>query len=464
MSGTEIPGDSAEWDEDCLTLNVWTPGLDESRRPVLLWIHGGGFTGGTGSSVLYSGEHLARQGAVVVTCNYRLGALGFLAHPVLVESTGDAFAGGNWGLLDQIAVLCWIRDHIAGFGGDPGNVTVFGESAGAMSISALLTAPLADGLFHRAVIQSGPPVTSSLAWGAFQAERLAERIDLPEVTRKAFESVPASLLVDIAPTLAGGSIGDGTLPLPFVPAVDLAVLPRVPGEVIAAGAAARVPLLIGTTRDECTFFTLADPKASRADEAQVVRRLSRLIGSGNAAQIVEVYRDARGARGEKVSGPDLWTAITSDVVFRLPSLHLAVAHHRAGNAVFTYLFTQESPFLGGRLGACHALDVPYTFGTLDNAVLAGYVGTGPEVAQLSTAMQHAWLAFARTGDPSVEDIGQWPSYEPGARATMVLGPGGLLGAEGELRTGQGVVDDPRGEERQVWADLGVPPVAGHHQQ
>ena len=464
MPGTEIPGDPTAWDEDCLTLNVWTPKLDGTPRPVLVWIHGGGFTGGTGASVLYAGDRLARQGAVVVTCNYRLGALGFLAHPALLGDSGDGSAAGNWGLLDQIAVLRWVQDNIDGFGGDPGNVTLFGESAGGMSASTLLATPLAIGLFHKVIVQSGPPVTSSLAWGAFQAERLAEGLGLTGVTRKELEAVPAGALVDATPGLGGGSIGDGTLPLPFVPVVDFRVLNQPPGEVLLTGKETPVPLLIGTTRDECTFFTLIDPQSATADEAHVMRRLSRLVGEERGAQIVGVYREARERRGESVTGADLWTAITTDVVFRLPSLQLATAHGQAGNRAYSYLFTQESPFLEGRLGSCHALDIPFTFGTVTNPAISGYSGSGRAVFSLSEAMQRSWLAFARTGDPSCDAVGDWPEYGSGQRPTMVIGPGGLLDSEGEIRQSQGLKWDPRGQERQIWEEMGVPAVAGHHQE
>ena len=256
-------GEPPESDEDCLNLNVWTPGLDGVRRPVMVWVHGGSFMTGTGSSGLYRGGQLARtEDVVVVTINYRLGLLGFLAHPALDEPgqtwlDGREWTGsGNWGLADQVAALVWVRDHIAEFGGDPGNVTLFGESAGGMSVSALLAAPAAAGLFHRAVVESGPPYTCTLEVATERAERLAAHLGLP-CTRASLVGVPAEQLVAAGTDYVEAGADAGLL---MTPVVDGGLLAEPPEEAVVAGSAASIPLLIGTNRDESAFFVLGSPK------------------------------------------------------------------------------------------------------------------------------------------------------------------------------------------------------------
>lgn len=451
VPGTAFPGDPTEWSEDCLSLNVWTPGIDDARRPVLVWVHGGGFTGGTGASLLYDGSRLAATGdVVVVTLNYRLGALGFLAHPALAD--GDGAPAANWGLLDQLAALRWVADTIGEFGGDPGNVTVFGESAGAMSIAALLAAPSAAGLFHRAVLQSGPPASYSARVGARRAERLAELVGAG-LNRHQLAQVPAPALVEATAVLGDEAAREaarhGGLPLPFLPVVDGQLLDRPPEEAVARGAAAPVPLLLGTNRDETAFFSLADREAAALDDAGILRRLARVVGEQAAPKVIEAYRDARHERGEPTTGRDLWTAITTDLVFRLPTLALAEAHGRRQPATYVYLFDWESPFLGGVLGACHALEIPFVFGTVEERPVAPFAGTGAAALALSRAVQQAWLSFARTGDPSTEELGAWPAYDPVRRPTMVLGPR------------RGVSDDPRRAERVAWEAAGVSPHRDH---
>ncbi|HUO48693.1 MAG TPA: carboxylesterase family protein [Acidimicrobiales bacterium] len=447
IPGLSLPGDPFDAAEDCLNLNIWTPGLDDARRPVMVWHHGGGFTTGTGASGLFDGRHLAAAGVVVVTFNYRLGALGFLAHPELADGDEDA---GNWGLLDQLALLRWVQEHIAGFGGDPGNVTVFGESAGAMSIADVLCAPVAAGLFRRAVLQSGPPATGTVDWGARRAERLAELLGLGSLRRRSLESVPPDELVAATRQLAAQIPGDGGLPLPFLPVVDGVVLDQAPELAMADPAAELVPVLVGTTRDEAALYIAPDPSSIDLEPDGVVRRLGRLVSPEAAAIVVGTYQEARAGRSEPIAGRDLWTAVVSDYVFRLPSVHLAERYAAHGAAAFSYLFSWESPFLGGAFGSCHGLDVPFVFGSLANPVVHPFTGGGEDAFALSMRMRHAWLAFARTGDPSCDAVGDWPRYDSARRATMVLG------------RDSGLEDDPRGAERVVWDDVDAHPGGGHH--
>ena len=460
VAGMSLTPEPERHSEDCLYLNVWTPGIDGARRPVMVWIHGGGFTTGSGSSGLYRGGVLARDcDVVVVTINYRLGALGFLAHPALADPGqpwlgGDSWSGtGNWGLADQVAALIWVRDHIASFGGDPGSVTIFGESAGGMSVSALLGVPAAKGLFHRAIIESGPPYAHGIDQAADRAEALATLLGVP-MNRDAMEKVSADDLVralgDVGKTLR---VGDG-LPLPVLPTVDGGLLEVTPEEAVAAGSASDIPLLIGTNRDEAAFFAVGIPQITNLDDDGLLRWMDRVAPTSNeAAAVIAAYRDIRAGRGESVRPPDLWVAIASDVIFRLPSVgladnHDAVAH--SGVGTYVYLFTWESPALGGMLGSCHGLEMPFVFGTVQNPSVQLFSGGGADAFRLSEGIRRSWAAFARTGAPSNDTVGVWPAWGSDHRATTVFGPS--PGNEGMWR----LISGPRNGELRALAQAMVP--------
>lgn len=436
LPGAAIPGDPTEQSEDCLTLNVWTPGLDERRRPVMVWFHGGGFTSGSGSSRLYAGDRLAEEGdVVIVTFNYRLGALGFLGHPVLRDGTGGG--QGNWGLLDQVAVLRWVAAHIGDFGGDAGNVTVFGESAGAMSVSALLGVPAARGLFHRAIIESGPPYWHSRQRAERAGEDLAAVLGIRPLTRRTLTAVPAADLVAATQVLQERTPEPGELPLPFLPMVGGPDLPRPPEEAVLASEAAGVPVLIGTNRDELTFWGLGDERLANIDEQGLYRWVARAAPELEAEAAVGHYRAARKGRGQPDDPRSLWVAFGSDAVFRWPSLRMAAAQQIHQRATFVYLFTWESPAFGGVLGSCHALEIPFVFGSFDHPFVAPFAGRGDEASALSAAMRRAWVSFARTGHPGEGPAG-WHPWDPQRRTTMVFG------------TPSRVVDGPLDEELAVW--------------
>jgi para-nitrobenzyl esterase len=444
--GFSLPGDPSEQSEDCLSLNVWTPGLDGLRRPVMVWIHGGGFSGGTGAGLLYRGEELARRGnVVVVTINYRLGALGFLGHRSLTDER-DGGVSGNWGLLDQVAALRWVGEYIESFGGNAQNVTIFGESAGGMCVAALMSSPAARGLFHRAIVQSGPPYAHSLLHAQRIGDDLSEVLGLDAADRATWQSVPAAALVDATQTLQSVTPPPGQLPLPFLPVVDGTFLPRSPYEGIAEGAGAPTPLLIGTNRDELTLFALGTPDLGELDQQRLEDWIGLAAPGAHPVEVVETYRNERAARGETLTPHDLWIAIGTDLVFRWPSLRLAAAHHRWGSATFVYLFTWESPVFDGILGASHALEIPFVFGTAANPVVAAYCGDGPDSQALSQHMLDAWAAFAWTGDPSHPHIGGWPAWDGHRRSTMVFG------------RRSAVVDGPRDQELAVWSK--VAPLVG----
>ena len=443
--GPMIGFDVGEMSEDCLFLNIWTPACDGARRPVLVWIHGGAFILGSSSQSLYDGATMARRGdVVVVTLNYRLGSLGFLH---LRDVCGDALpATGNEGILDQIAALAWVRDEIAAFGGDPGNVTLFGESAGSISVATLLGTPRAQGLFRRAILQSGAAnFVASREQAALVTDTFLRALDLtpsPHVAR-ALQEMPAAKMMG-AQQQTFLALQARTRGLPFAPTLDGEVLPRHPFEAIRDGSAKDVAVLVGTNLDEMKLFGLMDPEARTLDDAKLLKRCERAIPGNNPAGVsrarvaIDTYCRARAGRGEPTAPPDLWFAIDSDRAFRYPAMLLAEMQRTHQPHTYAYLFTWPSPFLEGVLGACHALELPFVFGTLADPLLANFSGSGPGADALAERIQDAWLAFARVSDPAHPGIGSWPAYDAERRATMLLGC--------ECR----VENAPREEERQVW--------------
>jgi len=445
--GPALPFDVGPMDEDCLTLNVWTPGLDGAGRPVLVWIHGGGFVIGAGSQAIYDGTVLARRGdVVVVTLNYRLGVLGFL---YLKTLCGERLpATGNEGILDQMAALEWVREEIAAFGGDPAKVTVFGESAGAISVATLLGMPRARGLFRRAILQSG---SANFVAPREDAESVSEAflgaLGLTAGTAERLRELPPARLLEAQRTVSPGFAGSpGAVPRPqlrnrlglsFVPVVDGEVIPRDPFAAIQDGLSRDVAVLIGTTLEEMKLFGLMDMEARTLDGASLLARCERNI-PGHGRGVVEAYRQARTARGESVAPPELWCAIETDRIFRRPAMRLAELQRVHQPDVYTYLFTWVCPLMEGFLGACHAIDLAFVFGTLASPTIAGFSGTGPEAAALSERVRDAWVRFARTGNPGHPGLPFWPAYDATSRATM------LLGRECTLE------ERPREAERRVW--------------
>jgi para-nitrobenzyl esterase len=425
-------GEEPEISEDSLYLNVWTPGCDEARRPVMVWIHGGAFLFGSGDTPWYDGTRFARDGnVVVVTINYRLGAFGFMH---LADLFGDEFEGsGNAGILDQVAALEWVHDSIAAFGGDPENVTVFGESAGGGSVGTLLALPAATRLVRNAVPQSG----ASSWWATREsataiAREVMAKLGVEPGEVDALRAVAMHDLIEAAASL--GTTSPSTGALSFQPVVDGTALPRPPLEAIEAGSAAGVHVLVGTNRHEATLFNLLDPELNGVEEDGVVRRIEKWF-SGDAAALVADYR----ARRPGVRGIDLWTDVGSDAVFRIPAVRLAEAQ-RAHAPVWMYLFTWETPALGGMLRATHALEIPFVFDNLDRGAEL-FTGTSAVRQPLAHAMHGAWLAFARTGDPNHAGIPTWPQYEPSRRATM------------RFDAAREVVDDPMAEDRRAWGEF-----------
>lgn len=415
--------------EDCLTLNVWTSGLDgPANRPVIVHLHAGAFQFGWAAWPMYDGAALARAGdAVVVSLTYRLGVLGFL---YLAELGGPEFAhSGNAGMLDIVAALRWVRKNIAAFGGDPDNVTLLGESAGAGAVITLMAMPEAKGLFHRAV---------SVSAGGAQGIPAEQATDTARAVIKELGIEPPDLaaIYDVSPgrlirahLLAGATRGPFTMggTFRFGPVIDGQHLPQGPFEAARAGTAADVPLLIGSAKDEMTL--LGADLADTLDEEAVREILAAMLGD-YAATVLETYASER----PLATPGEVLLAIWSDCT-RIPSLRLADSHLARGTApVYCYLFTWESPVAGGKYRATHILDAPFWFRNVDAAPITG---AGPERHRLAERMSDALLAFARSGDPNHPDLPPWPAYRLDDRPTMIFD------VECELRA------DPFGRERTV---------------
>ncbi|MFE0704142.1 carboxylesterase/lipase family protein [Streptomyces sp. NPDC058872] len=408
----EVGGDG------CLNLNVWAPwtvreGPGGGGRPVMVWIHGGSLLHGSSAVPVYDGTAFARDGIVLVSINYRLGVEGFGVLPD---------APGNLGLRDQIAALAWVRENIEAFGGDPELVTVFGESAGAVSIAALLTSPLAQGLFRRAVLQSGPPIALSRGRARRATRAVAARLGVPATAEALARVDRERLLRAQTEVTAGGSPLTGGRS--FQIAVDGEVVPRDPVAALDEGASAEVDLMVGTTTEEYRLWFVPGGLIDR-----IGRLAQRVVlwKAGVPARTARVYRAGR--TGEKPG--EVLGAIATDRLLRIPLYRVADARQRAGarGGTYVYEFAWPSPVLG--LGACHALELGFVFDSLDLPETRAL--TGPDAPHgLAAAVHAAWVAFAATGDPG------WRAWDPG-RPVMTFGPG--------LPS---LVEAPREAERRAW--------------
>ena len=410
--------------EDCLFLNVWTPEWPtKTRKPVMVWIHGGGNYGGTASNANFDGENLARHGVVLVSTNYRLTIFGFLAHPELTKESPH-HASGNYGLMDQIAALKWVRDNIAKFGGDPANVTIFGQSAGAVDVNVLMTSPLAKGLFHKVIAESGTvtrnpdnatlrmtalgalmqvksgPVTYSDAAELSEAERAGEKLGTSIETLRA---LPAAELLKLvaAPRMSIGP-ANGVI-------VDGYIFPKAPAEVFATGKEQRVPLLIGNNARERT---------PRTTPEEVKAAMDAMYGPL-----------AQKARALYITPDPLYGPVDAqwvvDTMYRCPVVAQLNWHVGAGNAGYEYQFDRAAP---GReaLGAVHGAEVPYVFGALGSA----YTAMDREI---SAAIQQYWTNFAKTGNPNSASLPPWPKFDASARGYLEFTDSGPQGREGLRR-------------------------------
>ncbi|MBO9580469.1 MAG: carboxylesterase/lipase family protein [Sphingobium sp.] len=399
--------------EDCLALNIWTPGLaDGVKRPVMVWLHGGGFTVGSGSSELYDGTRLAAKGdVVVVTLNHRLNLFGYLYLAELAP--GARFAdSGNAGMLDIIAALRWLRDNIAAFGGDPGNITIFGQSGGGAKVSTLLAMPAAKGLFHKAIVQSGPGVRAiePADAGKITAEVL-RRLELTSRDIGKLATLPTAQLARILAIKGNDAMGQ----LRLGPVVDGHNLPRHPFDPTAPTLSADVPLLIGSTADETTtIFGAGDATLFSLAWGDLEPRLRPFLGP-LAADVVREYR----AQSPDASPSRLYSAIMADYIMRRGTIEIAERRAALGGApTFVYWFSKGSPRFGGKFGAPHGIDIPYVFDNVDLA--RPLLGDGSDRYPLAEVCSAAWISFARHGSPAVSTLPRWRPYTPIDRATMIL--------------------------------------------
>ena len=433
-------GAEGRMSEDCLSLNVWTPGAGEgAKRPVMVWLHPGGFHGGAGYQ--YTGEgQLARQGDIVqVEVNHRLNVFGFLS----LGELDDVFAdSGNAGMLDLVAALEWVRDNIEAFGGDPDNVTIFGESGGGSKVSTLMAMPAAEGLFHKAIAQSGFALRGIEADRAtLNAERLIAELGFSSDAVGDLQGVPPGQLLDAFLALRDELGGSQS----FAPVVDDRVLMHHPWDPVAPPESAEVPLMLGCTRDETTILLGmlgSEPDALFAlDEAGMRTRLSDALGADEAttASIVSAYREA----SPKMSPSDLFFRATSDHMMRIPAILQAERKAAQGGApAYLYLFSWESPFMGGRMKAHHGAELPFVFDTVE--ANRDRLGAGSDRNALAAQMLGAWSHFAHTGDPNHEGLPEWKPYDAGSagkRETMLFGMPSR------------VESDPDSRERQVMTPL-----------
>ncbi|HEX5587691.1 MAG TPA: carboxylesterase/lipase family protein [Acidimicrobiia bacterium] len=403
--------------EDCLHLHVWTPGIDDAARPVMVWFHGGGFQLGSGSEPTYHGENLARRGdVVVVTVNHRLGPLGYLH---LGEILGEEFAAsGNNGMLDLVQSLEWVRDNAANFGGDPDNVTIFGESGGGMKVSLLHVMPRARGLFHRAIVQSGAGSTvKPVAAGTQGARKLLDALGMSdEDARTKLWELPVETIVNTE--VMEDALG-------WSPVLDGTVVAAHPRDALADGTAIDVPMIIGSNADEYFGADIED------DEGALRTALAR-YGEEHVDAIIKAYRTTSPEMSPKYLARRAGTDST------VGKSTIAMLEHKAKGTsapVWTYLFTFE---LGGRAG--HGYELPFVFNNL-----AAMFQPTESRQKLADEMSDAWIALAHNGDPNHPGLPEWPSYDPPRRSTMTFNRGACE-----------VIDDPWPEARELWYGLTSP--------
>jgi para-nitrobenzyl esterase len=416
--------------EDCLVLNVWTNGLKGSRkRPVMVWLHGGGFASGSGDYSMYDGANMARKRDVVmVTVNHRLNVFGYL---YLADIGGPKYAdSSNSGHRDIVLALEWVRDNIANFGGDPSNVTIFGQSGGGGKVATLMAMPSAKGLFHRAICQSGASIKGvTRANGTRTAQALLTKLDLKPDQIDQLQNVPFDQLTEAIKGVGG-----------FGPVVDGKTLTHDPFDPGAPEESATIPLLIGTVEEEINFFagTPLDP-IDDADLRKRVKQAARGADDATADRLIAVYKKGRPGK----SNVEIYQIIASDAGFS-GNVHIEANRKVAqGKApVYKYYFTWQSPVRDGKLRSYHTLEIPFVMENVDEAKTM--TGSGQDRYALSGKMSAAWSAFAHTGNPNAKGLPHWPAFTADRRATMIFNDDCKL------------VDDPFKEERLAIAALPPP--------
>ena len=402
-------------DEDCLRVNIWTPGInDGKKRPVMVWLHGGGYSTGSGQELpSYDGRSLADKGdVVVVTLNHRLNVLGFLD----LSAYGEKYAAsGNAGLLDMVSALDWVQDNIAAFGGDPSNVTIFGQSGGGGKVSTLLASPSAKGKFHKAIVQSGAMLrTMDSRWSRRIGAALVEELGISPCKIDEIKNVPYERLL-AAGEKAIAKIkpeaekeGFASFIFGWAPTVEGSILPRQPFDPQAPEQSKDVPMMVGTTIHEFSASTYVPALRTISQEAATEHLRSKF--GDRTDEFIRLF-------GKTYPGYEPKDLIDTDFIFRPSAIEQAEVKFRQGGApVYMYIFSWESPVMDGILRSTHCMEIPFVFNNAD--LHASMTGGGPQALRLADRMSQAWINFARTGDPDTEELPDWPAYSSADRATM----------------------------------------------
>ncbi len=418
--------------EDCLVLNVWTPAADRAKRPVLVWLHGGGFSAGSGSSTWYDGVNMAtRQDVVVVTINHRLNVFGYL---YLGDLGGGEFAdASSAGMLDCVRALEWVRDNIENFGGDPSRVLIFGESGGGRKTSTAMGMPPAQGLFNRCVVQSGSQLTLDTPEIAMErTEKLLKAVGVDKSNVRALQQLSLDQLLGAVGTATQGT-GQ------FRPVAGAPSTPRHPFWPDAPAVSANVPMMIGSNRTEQSVFLGGNAEIVNLSNAELVQRLNGWVDDASKPDVLAMYRRLYpDARNDEI----LYMATTDRGYFLDSTIQAALKADQGAAPAYHYQFYRETPVEQGRYHVPHASEIPFVFDNLDKAISIGGQPTAASQA-LASQMSASWAAFARTGDPNVEGLADWPVYNSSQRPSMVFD-----------EPASSVVSDPRGEQRLNWLEIG----------
>lgn len=415
-------------DEDCLFLNIWTPGTDDKKRPVMFWIHGGAFIIGSGSDPMYDGSFLAKRGdVVIVTINYRLGCFGFLNVPKQVINVGS---------MDQIKALKWVNENIEKFGGDPDNITIFGESAGAYSVLSLCSMPAAKGLFKRVIAESAPTIDPKV--DKKSTKKILRKLGIKKPDIKELMDIPPEKIISAQNAIFAS---DPTNILALRPYIDSETWPKHPFKAFEDGDCSDIDLMIGTNCDEFKLFSNMDV-LRKLIENDALKLMTGFLGMAGIppnkiSEMIEIYKTAR--EGKLPNEPmDIFNAMVTDFAFRISTIQALEAHGVHNKNCYNYLFDWKSCGFGGNLDACHALEIPFVFGTINEPTLKDFVKGAPK--ELSEKMMDAWISFARTGNPNHDAIPEWNPYAEN-RATMVFSE--------ECRLENALFE----EERKAWEGL-----------
>ncbi|MFX1376281.1 MAG: carboxylesterase/lipase family protein [Promethearchaeota archaeon] len=418
--------------EDCLTLNIWTPAADDEKRPVLFWVHGGAFIMGAGSHEIYDGLALAKRGnLVVVTINYRLGALGFLYIPDFTI---------NAGILDQSLALNWVHDNIEAFGGDPDNITIFGESAGGYSVLTLPVMSSAKGLIRRVIAQSAPAISPEVSERSTKG--ILRKLKIKKGDIESLRKIPPERIIQAQNEYTEA---DPNNLLAFRPLIDGKTISKHPIKAFQDGDLKNIDFMIGTNLDEAKLFTYLNPSFNKmvksVGENAIIGALATSgIDNVKSREMIDIYKNARKEK-YSIEPMDLFDAVLTDSIFRIPTIRTLEAQSEHQSNTFSYIFTFQCPLFNGALGSPHSIEIPFVFNTINAPGMPQFIGKGPKIETLSEKVIDAWIAFARIGNPNHAGILNWPSYNIEKRATMFLGD--------ELK----VVNAPFDKEREAWDGL-----------